>query len=377
MRCHADPSLKRQDGRSVWVNADEIDHSKHGALACTACHTGTGVGHSRPCETVVKKVVCASCHATVSAVYLRSTHGKLITSGDPNAPNCTDCHGTHGVRGSKDTASATFPVNIPRLCAQCHREGQKAAVRYTGDQHQIIEHYTESIHGKGLVKSGLVVTATCISCHTAHSVLPKTDSLSTVAPANIPNTCGKCHVGIQEKFAESIHAQAEKNGEKAPVCSDCHTAHMIRRTDEAGFRLEIMSQCGNCHQRIASTYFDTYHGKVAQLGYAKTAKCYDCHGSHDIQKPSDPRSLLHPKNILNTCRKCHPSASAKFTSYVTHANYISDREHYPVLFWAFWAMTGLIGFEFLVDGIHTVLWYIRDKKVTRDARNGRKNGGKR
>ena len=49
-----------------------------------------------------------------------------------------------------------------------------------------------------------------------------------------------------------------------------------------------MQKCGRCHGEIAKTYFDTYHGKVSQLGYTKTAKCYDCHGAHDIQPISRP-----------------------------------------------------------------------------------------
>ncbi len=53
-----------------------------------------------------------------------------------------------------------------------------------------------------------------------------------------------------------------------------------------------MNQCGRCHEQIARTYFDTYHGKVSQLGYTKTAKCYDCHGAHDILQVSNPRSHL-------------------------------------------------------------------------------------
>ena len=64
---------------------------------------------------------------------------------------------------------------MPDLCAKCHREGRKAAVRYTGTEHEIIPRYTESIHGKGLLKSGLTVTATCTSCHTAHRELPASD----------------------------------------------------------------------------------------------------------------------------------------------------------------------------------------------------------
>lgn len=72
--------------------------------------------------------------------------------------------------GKLSPASPTFPTNVPLLCAKCHREGQKAAVRYGGAQHEIIEHYTESNHGKRLMKSGLTVTATCTNCHSLAAV---------------------------------------------------------------------------------------------------------------------------------------------------------------------------------------------------------------
>ena len=48
-------------------------------------------------------------------------------------------------------------MNVPGLCARCHREGQKAAVRSTGLQHEILTNYTESIHGT-LLKNGLTVS---------------------------------------------------------------------------------------------------------------------------------------------------------------------------------------------------------------------------
>jgi nitrate/TMAO reductase-like tetraheme cytochrome c subunit len=48
-------------------------------------------------------------------------------------------------------------------------------------QTHILENYSESIHGEGLMKKGLVVTATCASCHTAHEILPHTDSRSSIA----------------------------------------------------------------------------------------------------------------------------------------------------------------------------------------------------
>jgi hypothetical protein len=322
--------------------------------------------HLRPCETITQKVDCASCHAEIGQRYVKSRHGQLAAEKDPNAPTCKECHGTHGVLGKLDPRSMTFATRVPDLCARCHREGQKAAVRYIGEEHQIIERYTESIHGKGLLRSGLTVTAMCTSCHTAHGELPRRDPASSVNPANVPATCGRCHHGIQEEFERSVHhTMLGKTRKELPVCSDCHSAHTIQRADESGFRLEIMGKCGRCHEAIAKTYFDTYHGKVSQLGFTKTAKCYDCHGAHDILPVTDPRSHLSRQNVVETCQKCHPGATRRFAGYLTHATH-HDPKKYPFLFWTFWGMTTLLLGTFFVGGAHTLLWIPRALQMRRE-----------
>lgn len=377
LRCHERPDLAAADGRSLHVDAAALLGSRHAKTSCSQCHSGVSVSRLRPCETIVTKVDCSSCHAEIGQQYAQSTHGELITKNDPNAPTCKECHGMHGVLGKVDPSSPTFATNIPGLCARCHREGEKAAVRYTGSEHEIIEHYTESIHGKGLMKSGLTVTATCTSCHTAHGVLPKADASSSVHRENIPSTCGRCHHGIQEQFERSIHATlVGKVDKEFPVCSDCHTAHTITRTDETGFQLDIMTKCGRCHERIAETYFDTYHGKVSQLGYTKTAKCYDCHGAHDILPVSDPRSHLSRENVVGTCQQCHEGATRRFAGYLTHATH-HDPQKYPFLFWTFWAMTSLLIGTFFLGGIHTLLWLPRalEMRRARRAREARASAG--
>jgi len=151
------------------------------------------------------------------------------------------------------------------------------------------------------------------------------------------------------------------------VCSDCHSAHSIRRADEDGFKLEIMDRCGRCHGEIAKTYFDTYHGKVSKLGYTKTAKCYDCHGAHDIQKVTDPRSHLSRANVVATCQKCHADATRRFAGYLTHATH-HDPKRYPFLFWVFWGMTSLLIGTFVVGGVHTLLWLPRAIEMRRQLR---------
>jgi hypothetical protein len=367
MRCHEKRDLKSSvDGRSLYVDAADVGRSSHAKTSCSQCHSGVNASRLRPCETITGKVDCSSCHAEIGAQYLKSTHGKLIAAHDPNAPTCKECHGTHGVLRRTDPLSPTFATNVPDLCARCHREGQKAAVRYTGSQHAIIERYTESIHGKGLMKSGLTVTAMCTNCHTAHSVLPRSDSASSVNPRNVPATCGRCHHGIEEQFERSIHAtQVGKSNKELPVCNDCHTAHTIRRADEQGFKLDIMTKCGRCHEAIAKTYFDTYHGKVSQLGYTKTAKCYDCHGAHDILPVADPRSHLSRENVVKTCQQCHAGATRRFAGYLTHATH-HDPEKYPFLFWTFWGMTSLLIGTFVFGGVHTLLWLPRAIRMKRE-----------
>ncbi len=360
LRCHSRQNLvSSEDGRSLYVAQEQLGSSRHVRTACSQCHAGVNVAKVRPCETITMPVDCASCHAEVAQQYAGSTHGQLIARQDPNAPKCTECHGTHAVLGKHQPQSATFATNVPRLCARCHREGEKAAVRYTGTESKIVEHYGESIHGRGLTKSGLTVTAMCTSCHTAHGVLPRSNPGSSINPANVPATCGRCHHGIEEQFLQSVHVDTTgKVKDKLPVCDDCHSAHTIRRADEEGFKLTIMNQCGRCHEQIARTYFDTYHGKVSQLGYTKTAKCYDCHGAHDILPVTDTRSHLSRENVVATCQKCHPGANRRFAGYLTHATH-HDPDKYPFLFWTFWGMTGLLVGTFVVSGVHTLLWLPR------------------
>ena len=360
LRCHEREDIRSsKDGHSLRVRLDSLGTSVHVKIRCSQCHTDVAPSHVRPCETIKSKVNCASCHAEVGDQYRLSTHGQLDAKNDPNGPSCKQCHGTHGVLGKANPQSPIFPTQIPTLCGRCHRTGEKAARLYTGTETKIVENYTESIHGKGLLESGLVVTATCTSCHTAHSVLPHDSTTSSVNRHNLPQTCGRCHEGIAKQFARSVHSElVTQTDKKLPVCEDCHSAHRIGRTDAEGFKLKIMGQCGSCHEAIAESYFDTYHGKVSRLGYTKTAQCYDCHGSHDILRVADVRSKLSRQNVVQTCQKCHPGANRRFAGYLTHVTH-HDLSKYPVLFWVFWGMTALLVVTFTVGGAHTLMWLPR------------------
>ena len=367
LTCHAKKDIvASKGGRSLFVDPQEPPSSIHAKVSCAQCHSEASPSKVRACETITKNVDCASCHNAQADMFKRSIHGKLLAQGNPNAPACTECHGSHLMLSHNNVISPTYPTNVPALCARCHQEDKKAAMAYKGIEHNITKNYSESIHGKGLLKSGLVVTATCTSCHTAHQELPADDAASSVNSANIATTCAKCHKGVYEEFKHSVHATGKPQaGQKLPVCSDCHSAHMIKRTDMDNFKLEVMDTCGKCHLDIASTYFQTFHGKAVKLGFTKAAKCADCHGSHSVLPVTDLRSTLSRENITATCQKCHAGASRRFAGYLTHATH-HDSKKYPWIFWTFWCMTALLVGTFTVSLLHTLLWLPKSLQMRRE-----------
>jgi cytochrome b subunit of formate dehydrogenase len=120
----------------------------------------------------------------------------------------------------------------------------------------------------------------------------------------------------------------------------------------------MMDQCGRCHTEQAETFFDTFHGKVSRLGGEGVAKCYDCHGTHDILPPTDPDSMLSRDNVVETCGQCHEGSHRRFAGYLTHATH-HDRDRYPYLFWSFWGMTALLIGTLTFALLHSLAWVVR------------------
>jgi predicted CXXCH cytochrome family protein len=363
LNCHGDPTIdtgREPDGRSLYVDREAFLASEHREKACAQCHTSVDVSlKERPCAAEMEPVDCSICHAEVVTEYEGSTHGTLHAQGDPDAPSCLSCHDNHATLPKENPLSPTFAQNVPLLCAKCHRAGEQAAVRIHSDVTDIVQSYVDSIHGKGLLESGLVVTATCADCHTAHGELPPTDERSTVYPANVQKTCSRCHLGIGEIFKTSIHWPENNDTDKQlPTCNTCHSSHTIIRSDLDDFRFEMMKHCGDCHQEESETFFDTFHGKVSRLGSAGAAKCYDCHGTHGILPSTDPDSTLGRNRVVDTCGQCHEGSHRQFAGYLTHATH-HDPEKYPWLFWSFWFMTILLVGTLTFALLHTLAWLVR------------------
>jgi hypothetical protein len=120
----------------------------------------------------------------------------------------------------------------------------------------------------------------------------------------------------------------------------------------------VIKECGTCHVEAIRTYRDTFHGQVTQLGFVRVAACADCHGAHDIFPKSDPRSMVSPERVVQTCGSCHQGANESFVKYDPHADR-HNRERNPLLYWSSKFMETLLLGVFLFFGVHTALWFTR------------------
>ncbi|MBI4518515.1 MAG: hypothetical protein HY699_22180 [Deltaproteobacteria bacterium] len=359
LACHALEDLVGSDGRSLVVDAGAFSASTHGTLPCTTCHAdATTVPHEeKPARIGI--ATCATCHSEVVATYEKSVHGEARTNGATDAATCASCHGsTHTVRQHSDMGSPVYPLNLPRTCGACHGDPELAK-RHGIPVVNAYQLYLDSIHGRALTHSGLLVAANCSSCHGFHDIRPKKDAESKVSRLSVPATCGGCHAGVMEAYDNGVHGRAVKHGNlKAPVCIDCHTAHQIARVDTDPWKLRIIAECGTCHEESLKTYRDTFHGQVTALGFTPVARCSNCHGSHRVLPAADPESSIAPANLVATCQKCHPQAGPKFVLFSPHADH-ENPERNPGLYYAARLMTLLIVAVFIFFGIHTVLWLLR------------------
>jgi predicted CXXCH cytochrome family protein len=365
LTCHGDASMQDPSGHSISVDGDKFHGSIHGPLECTNCHADIK-GYPHPDK--IAPVKCETCHADEAKGLVGSVHA------DGKEHPCTSCHGNaHEIQPKTDPRSAVYPLNVPKTCGNCH--GTEGMAKKHGLA-SVYPLYMDSIHGFALSKEGLLVAANCNSCHGSHHILSRKDPLSPTYRANVPETCGKCHAGIETDYMTGVHGKAVASGNKsAPVCSDCHTAHSIEQPTADAFRMQSTPICGNCHKEKFSTYRDTFHSQLGSLGgYVETARCWDCHGAHGILPASDPRSPVAPANLVATCGRCHAGANASFVQYQPHAN-AHNRKLNPALYYIGLFMNLLLVSVLTFFLIHTILWLIRQRleQVKRKSTEGGRN----
>jgi hypothetical protein len=233
--CHGDASLKRDDGRSLAVDAKRFESSIHGPMACVDCHADLSKAEL-PHEPKLAPVQCASCHDDIGGKYRDSIHAwaKDKAGLTTAAPSCASCHGTHEIKAHTDKTSRVHRSQVPATCGSCH-----AGVR---------EHYEKGIHAAALAK-GDSRAPVCVDCHTTHDIKrADTDKWRLSVTAE----CGSCHAGVVDSFRGTFHGKVTELGfTRVAACADCHGAHDILPASNAASMVapaRLVETCGKCHQ---------------------------------------------------------------------------------------------------------------------------------
>ena len=333
MSCHKDKELTKQMNRkqvSLYVDLAKMKAGVHADLDCIDCHKG--VKDEEPHEPAPKAVSCRGCHDDEVDAYEKGRHASAPKRGDDKAATCAACHGpAHDILKKDNPASKTRRGNIPKLCGSCH--GDKATMAKSGLATKTVDSYSESVHGKAIAK-GETKAAVCTDCHKSHDVRTQDDPLSPMNRTRIADTCGECHKKPAAQYKDSVHGRAVAHGNsKSPSCNDCHGIHLIKAPDSPDSPVAaqaVSKTCGSCHEseRLAnefgvrggklSAYGDSYHGLANGKGGATVANCASCHGVHNILPSDNPRSTINPKNLVDTCGKCHPGAKENFIQGKVH-----------------------------------------------------------
>ncbi|MEZ4386049.1 MAG: cytochrome c3 family protein [Candidatus Krumholzibacteriia bacterium] len=368
--CHDDTELtKNRDGRvvSLFVDLGKFETSVHGqeGFACVDCHTDLE-GFDGEHDETLAPVDCAMCHDREQKVFAQSLHGRQLAAGDTLAPHCWDCHGAHEILPPSNPDSRVNRFNIPLMCGNCHKEGAPVARFYDLPQDSVLAHYRQSIHGEGLFKRGLTISAVCIDCHTAHDVRDHNDPKSSIFRDNVATTCQKCHGRIEAVHQKVIAGELwEREPDKVPACIECHQPHSIRRVfyDEGVSNQECLAchgkpdltterdgqtislyvdaseyhdsvhrnttcaqchtgatpnhkeracatvsdqvDCSICHADQVNLFNESTHGTLLARGDQDAPRCVTCHGTHGVRAHTDPASPSYVSNIAGMCATCH------------------------------------------------------------------------
>lgn len=129
---------------------------------------------------------------------------------------------------------ATAVLAQENVCIECHG-GQPGRLGAP------VEAWRGSIHA-----------ANGIFCHGCHGGDP-TDFAMAMSPErgfvgvpddwDVPDFCGRCHVGVREDYLQSAHGQTLEAG--GPQCVTCHGNHAVQK---ATIELINPQDCSRCHE---------------------------------------------------------------------------------------------------------------------------------
>jgi hypothetical protein len=123
------------------------------------------------------------------------------------------------------------------VCLQCH-----GTTLVPAKFRAIPNEWRKSVHYRNGVG--------CNNCHggdpndLALAMSPQKGFVGVPKPKDVPQFCGKCHIGIMKSYLESDHGKALMATGRGPNCIVCHGSHNIQK---ANINIINAKLCGVCH----------------------------------------------------------------------------------------------------------------------------------
>jgi formate dehydrogenase gamma subunit len=202
-KCHE----KQSESYGLSVHGLAAARGEKTSATCSDCHDGHTVlpptSPESPLHFSKLAQTCGTCHDQAAHDVAESVHGKAVAAGHRDAPTCTDCHSEHKIVALKGSAPMKISAEV---CSNCHAS-ERMNTKYNLPPDRV-KTFFESYHGLA-AQYGSTLAANCASCHGVHKILPSSDPRSTINKAHLVETCGKCHPGATENFAQSkVHIDA-------------------------------------------------------------------------------------------------------------------------------------------------------------------------
>ena len=209
--CHE----KQSESYGASVHGLALAKGEKTAATCSDCHDGHTIvpptSPESPLYFARLAETCGKCHEQQAKDVETSVHGQAAAAGHRDAPTCTDCHSEHKIEALR----SSDPQAAVEVCSRCHAS-ERMNTKYNLPPDRV-KTFFDSYHGLA-TQYGSTLAANCASCHGVHKVLPSADPRSSIYKTNLVVTCGKCHPGATDNFAQSkIHVDVATAAEGTDV----------------------------------------------------------------------------------------------------------------------------------------------------------------
>ncbi len=214
-------------------------------MSCGSCHKNIKI--ETHTTDIVENVSCESCHEKIVMSMQNNIHYRLREKDDDELPDCATCHGYHNIRRPAEIESRG-----EYFCSDCHDN--------------IL--LTNNFHSKKFMPD-----KSCLQCHNE----TKDYKGALLSSVHKRFGCVDCHPYVVNNFGK-------------------HTQNIWS---------ENSAECSLCHKTAALEHRESIHGISLKEGFNEAARCWNCHGSHNILSIKDENSSIFPSNLAKTCGVCH------------------------------------------------------------------------